>query len=182
MDKYVKIWDVPKGQRWAHYWNYYKIHTFVGIFVVLMVAMLIKDVVFKEKIDMVLTVSSVRSSTEEVSGELERVLGLYTEDFDGNGKRTTDVNQIVMSTDINADPQMVMAAQTRLIAQFQDKNAIIFLMDEEIYDYLRSEEDLFADLSQTVGGSVTPLLGRTKPGFTSKIPCLSGQCAAAKAA
>ena len=57
-----------------------------------------------------------------------------------------------------------MAAQTRVIAQFQDKNQIIFLMDQDIYDYLNYDEEgedtaIFADLADTVGGSVTPLLG-----------------------
>lgn len=162
MDKYVKLKDVPKGKRWEHYWNYYKIHTFIGVFVVIMAAMLIKDVVFKEKVDIVLTVSSVKYTSEEVSAELERALSLHARDFDGNGKRVADIYQITMSTDANADPEMVMAAQTRLIAQFQDKNAIIFLMDEDIYNYLGSDEELFADLSQAVGGSVTPLLGEDK--------------------
>ena len=49
MDKYVKLKDVPKGKRWEHYWNYYKIHTIIGGFLLVMGVMLIKDVFFRKK-------------------------------------------------------------------------------------------------------------------------------------
>lgn len=159
MDKYVKLRDVPKGKRWEHYWNYYKVHTFIGAFVLIMVGTLISDVAFREKVDVYLTVASTKYIREENTEALNHLLETGGEDFDGNGKTVVDVNQIYMPTDISADPEVVMAAQTRLIAQFQDKNAIIFLIDQDIYDYLYSDEELYANLAETVGGSVTPLLG-----------------------
>ena len=165
MDKYMKLKDIPKGKRWAHFWEYYKIHTIVTVAVLVLVVMLVKDVFFREKVDIVITESSVKYTTEAASAELKRVLTLHARDFDGNGERVADVYQITMSTDVNEDPQMIIAAQTRLVAQFQDENAIIFLMDEDIYNYLKSDEDpdaMYADLSETVGGSVTPLLGEDK--------------------
>lgn len=165
MDKYMKLKDIPKGQRWEHFWTYYKVQTIIGAFVVLLVAMLVKDVVFKEKVDIYLTVASSEYASDAVSAELSRVLQQYGEDFDGNGDLSVYVDQITMSTEsYTVDPEMVMAAQTRLIAQFQDKNQIIFLMDQDIYDYLNYDEEgedtaIFANLADTVGGSVTPLLG-----------------------
>ena len=135
MDKYMKLKDIPKGQRWEHFWTYYKVQTIIGAFVVLLVAMLVKDVVFKEKVDIYLTVASSEYASDAVSAELSRVLQQYGEDFDGNGDLSVYVDQITMSTEsYTVDPEMVMAAQTRLIAQFQDKNQIIFLMDQDIYD------------------------------------------------
>lgn len=153
MDKYVKIWDVPKGKRWEHYWNYYKVHTIVGAFVLLLLAMLIRDVFFQEKPDLVVTVASTKYFTTESNEELSRVLSSYARDYNGNGHKYVDNYQVTMSTEANADMQMVIASQTKLIAQFQNTDAAVFLLDQDIYDYLRSDEedDLYADMTEVLG-------------------------------
>ncbi len=160
MDKYVKIWDVPKGKRWEHYWNYYKIHTIVGAFILILTVMLIKDVFFQEKPDMVVTVASTRYYSPEAEVELQRVFEGYSRDYTGNGHKYVDKYQIIMSTEANADMQVVMASQTKLVAQFQNTDAAVFLMDQEIYDYLRSDEEegLYADLTELLGEEARDLV------------------------
>lgn len=160
MDKYVKIWDVPKGQRWAHYWNYYKVHTIVGGFILILTISLIRDVFFQEKPDLVVTVASTKYFTTECDEELSRVLTSYARDYNGNNHKYIDKYQVTMSTEANADMQMVMASQTKLIAQFQNTDAAIFLLDQDIYDYLRSdeEEDLYADMAVLVGDEAAPFV------------------------
>ena len=160
MDKYVKLKDVPKGKRWEHYWNYYKIHTIIGGFLLVMGVMLIKDVFFREKVDLVITVASTGYFSEEASQELERCLNEYARDYYGNGHKLVEMYDVTLSTDVNADPQVVMANQTRLLAQFQNTDAAILLMDEEIYEYLGpdEEENLYAGMVDLVGEEAAPLI------------------------
>ena len=160
MDKYVKLKDVPKGKRWEHYWNYYKIHTIIGGFFLVMGVMLIKDVFFREKVDLVITVASTGYFSEEASQELERCLNEYARDYNGNGHKLVEMYDVTLSTDVNADPQVVMANQTRLLAQFQNTDAAILLMDEEIYEYLGpdEEENLYAGMVDLVGEEAAPLI------------------------
>ena len=160
MDKYVKLKDVPKGKRWEHYWNYYKIHTIIGGFLLVMGVMLIKDVFFREKVDLVITVASTGYFSEEASQELERCLNEYARDYNGNGHKLVEMYDVTLSTDVNADPQVVMANQTRLLAQFQNTDAAILLMDEEIYEYLGpdEEENLSAGMVDLVGEEAAPLI------------------------
>ncbi|MCI9456232.1 MAG: hypothetical protein HFE44_04530 [Oscillospiraceae bacterium] len=160
MDKYVKLKDVPKGKRWEHYWNYYKIHTIIGGFLLVMGVMLIKDVFFREKVDLVITVASTGYFSEEASQELERCLNEYARDYNGNGHKLVEMYDVTLSTDVNADPQVVMANQTRLLAQFQNTDAAILLMDEEIYEYLGpdEEENLYAGMVDLVGEEAAPLI------------------------
>ena len=160
MDKYVKLKDVPKGKRWEHYWNYYKIHTIIGGFLLVMGVMLIKDVLFREKVDLVITVASTGYFSEEASQELERCLNEYARDYNGNGHKLVEMYDVTLSTDVNADPQVVMANQTRLLAQFQNTDAAILLMDEEIYEYLGpdEEENLYAGMVDLVGEEAAPLI------------------------
>ena len=151
MDKYVKIWDVPKGKRWEHYWNYYKVHTIVGAFVLILLIMLIKDVFFQEKPDLVVTVASTRYFTTESNEELSKVLSGYARDYNGNRHKFVDNYQVTMSTEANAD---------KLIAQFQNTDAAVFLLDQDIYDYLRSDEedDLYADMIDVIGDEAAPFV------------------------
>lgn len=175
MDKYVKIWDVPKGQRWAHYWNYYKIHTFVGGFVLIMLAVLIKDVFFQEKPDLVITVASTKYFSTEAEEELQKTFEEYARDYNGNGHKYIDKYSITMSTEVGADPQVVMANQTRLLAQFQNTDAAILLMDQEIYDYLRSDEEdgLYADIVELVGGEASEYVSEDgKKIYLKELPAL----------
>ena len=160
MDKYVKLKDVPKGKRWEHYWNYYKIHTIIGGFLLVMGVMLIKDVFFREKVDLVITVASTGYFSEEASQELERCLNEYARDNNENGHKIVEMYDVTLSTDVNADPQVVMANQTRLLAQFQNTDAAILLMDEEIYEYLGpdEEENLYAGMVDLVGEEAAPLI------------------------
>ena len=160
MDKYVKLKDVPKGKRWEHYWNYYKIHTIIGGFLLVMGVMLIKDVFFREKVDLVITVASTGYFSEEASQELERCLNEYARDYNGNGHKLVEMYDVTLSTDVNADPQVVMANQTRLLAQFQNTDAAILLMDEEIYEYLGpdEEENLYVGMVDLVGEEAAPLI------------------------
>ena len=160
MDKYVKLKDVPKGQRWEHYWNYYKIHTIIGGFLLIMGVMLIKDVFFREKVDLVVTVASTGYFSEEASQELERCLNDYARDYNGNKHKLVEMYDVTLSTDVNADPQVVMANQTRLLAQFQNTDAAILLMDEAIYEYLgtEDEENLYADMVDLIGEEAAPLI------------------------
>ena len=160
MDKYVKLKDVPKGKRWEHYWNYYKIHTIIGGFLLVMGVMLSKDVFFREKVDLVITVASTGYFSEEASQELERCLNEYARDYNGNGHKLVEMYDVTLSTDVNADPQVVMANQTRLLAQFQNTDAAILLMDEEIYEYLGpdEEENLYVGMVDLVGEEAAPLI------------------------
>lgn len=161
MDKYMKLKDIPKGQRWAHFKEYYKIHTFAVIFFGFILITLVKDVFFQEKYDVVVTQAATRYYSEEVTDEMTRMFTEHARDYDGNGKRNVSVFHIPFDTSTNADVQMVMASQTKLIGQFQDDNDSIFLINDEICKFLQgdeSDEMTFANLKETVGGSVTPLL------------------------
>ena len=175
MDKYVKIWDVPKGKRWEHYWNYYKVHTIVGAFVLLLLVMLIKDVFFQEKPDLVVTVASTKYFTTESNEELSRVLSSYARDYNGNNHKFVDHYQVTISTEANADMQMVMASQTKLIAQFQNTDAAGFLLDQDIYDYLRSDEEdgLYADMTEAIGEEAAPFVSEDgKRIYLKELPAL----------
>lgn len=163
MDKYVKFKDVPKGKRWEHFWTYYKMQTIAVVLALFALIPLLKDVFFKEKVDIVITHMASEYYWDDAVTELDRLLELHARDFDGNGERVAKIDFITLPSD---DAEMALAAQTRIVAQFQDKNSIVFLMDEAMYTYVCGEgeekEELFADLSETVGGSVTALLGEDK--------------------
>lgn len=161
MDKYMKLKDIPKGQRWAHFKEYYKFQTFMAVFFGILLIILVKDMFFSEKYDITITEATTRYYSEEVTGAMDTMFTEHSRDYDGNNKRNVAVFHITFDTSVNADVQMFMAAQTKLLGQFQDENNSIFLLNEDIYEYLLGDEkveDSYANLKEVVGGSVTPLL------------------------
>ena len=161
MDKYMKLKDIPKGQRWAHFKEYYKLQTFMAVFFGILLIILVKDMFFSEKYDITITEATTRYYSEEVTGAMDTMFTEHSRDYDGNNKRNVAVFHITFDTSVNADVQMFMAAQTKLLGQFQDENNSIFLLNEDIYEYLLGDEkveDSYANLKEVVGGSVTPLL------------------------
>lgn len=161
MDKYMKLKDIPKGQRWAHFKEYYKFQTFMAVFFGVLLIILIKDVFFSEKADIVITESTTKYFSQEITDEMDRVFTEHSADYDGNGERNVSVFHVMFDLSANGDVQMFMAAQTKLLGQFQDDNNSIFLLNEDIYEYLLGDEKVeesYANLKEVVGGSVTPLL------------------------
>lgn len=161
MDKYMKLKDIPKGQRWAHFKEYYKFQTFMAVFIGILLIILVKDMFFSEKYDITITEATTRYYSEEVMSEMDTMFTEHSRDYDGNNKRNVAVFHISFDTSVNADVQMFMAAQTKLLGQFQDENNSIFLLDDDLYEYLLGDEkveDSYANLKEVVGGSVTPLL------------------------
>ena len=157
----MKLKDIPKGQRWAHFKEYYKFQTFMVVFFGALLIILVKDMFFSEKYDITITEATTRYYSEEVTGAMDTMFTEHSRDYDGNNKRNVAVFHITFDTSVNADVQMFMAAQTKLLGQFQDENNSIFLLNEDIYEYLLGDEkveDSYANLKEVVGGSVTPLL------------------------
>ena len=133
MDKYMKLKDIPKGQRWAHFKEYYKFQTFMAVFFGILLIILVKDMFFSEKYDITITEATTRYYSEEVTGAMDTMFTEHSRDYDGNNKRNVAVFHITFDTSVN----------------------------EDIYEYLLGDEkveDSYANLKEVVGGSVTPLL------------------------
>lgn len=149
----VRIVPITKKQKWDNFWYHYKAPFWVILFVVVIGGMFLKDMIFKPKYDVdILMTASLPFSTERdniVAGVNE-----YTEDFDGNGEASANV-EVIQMMDMSSeeaqngmDPQVVMANQAKLMASLTGFEYLIMITDDFNYDYLDYSDVKFKDLSE----------------------------------
>ena len=136
-------------QKWfENYWYHYKWHTIAGLFILFVAVSLLHDLVTKEKYDAEMMITGQQYVDYTVSERLGLLLSQYAEDYDGNGEINIGVFSNEFPTD-SAQVEMMMAAQTRLMAELSDGLSMVMVLDNYTYDLINnsSEGDFFADIS-----------------------------------
>ncbi len=134
-----------------YFWYHYKWATLAAIFGVLVLIVFIKDMVTQEKYDMQISVNSSIFTTMDQQYAFEEAWEAYAEDFDEDG--TVNVGALVnyIPQGEQADPNLVMAGQTKFVVELSDGKSMILLFDEAIYEQIERSngggESFFADLS-----------------------------------
>ena len=144
-DKTYKLKDIPKGQKLAHIWEYYRWHIVVVIALVLSVVSLVLQNLNKEKYDsyMLFTMSG-GYVTEEARLALEG--GIEELDIDNNGDSYSNlyISNVLFPEDM-LDPTTAQEAQVnmqKLIAELTAGECIIQITDDKIYETLERHETL----------------------------------------
>ncbi|MBO5099251.1 MAG: hypothetical protein J6C16_03700 [Clostridia bacterium] len=144
-DKTYKLKDIPKGQKLAHIWEYYRWHIVVAIALVLSVVSLVVQNLNKEKYDsyMLFTMSG-GYVTEETRLALEE--GIEELDIDNNGDSYSNlyISNVLFPEDM-LDPTTAQEAQVnmqKLIAELTAGECIIQITDDKIYETLERHETL----------------------------------------
>lgn len=144
-DKTYKLKDIPKGQKLAHIWEYYRWHIVVVIALVLSVVSLVVQNLNKEKYDsyMLFTMSG-GYVTEEARLALEE--GIEELDIDNNGDSYSNlyISNVLFPEDM-LDPTTAQEAQVnmqKLIAELTAGECIIQITDDKIYETLERHETL----------------------------------------
>ncbi len=143
MDKYMKLKDVPKGQRWGQFWEYYRWQTIGAIFLLVCAVSLCREIFFRTEPDASLIISGQLVLSDEGWDHLSQLMQQYAEDYNGDGQVYVDVADVSFTPGVqDSDPQMFMAMQTRLGGEFQSKKRIFFILDEYTAKMVGADEDM----------------------------------------
>lgn len=133
-------------KKWfENYWYHYKWHTIGGLFVLFLLAMLVHDMVSKEKYDAEISIHTSTIVIEEQRERLEQLIEPYAVDSDGDGTVNVGITANIFPGD-DGNPQLFMAAQTKFMAEMSDGVAMILILDDYTYELI-GENSFFADLS-----------------------------------
>lgn len=138
--------NVEKGKRLKYYKDYYLVPTIILLIAVLMVVSIIKTTVFREKDDLNILIAAAATdlSVEYVDIIENAILDNYDIDFTGNGKEKLVVNEVVISTTTGTSDfkeiEQDMAAAMKLTAVLETSECTIQILDDDMYDYLLSEQ------------------------------------------
>lgn len=148
-EKFTAAW-------WEYFWMYYKWHTIIGAFAIIVTISTIYGMVTAEKYDMtVFHVGNVVISAEE-SEKIEAQLSPYCEDLDKNGEKnllfTSDI-----ATDAQRDPEYYSAIITKLYASLSDGSTYVYILSRELADNLSGEDEddcAFTPLDEWFSGEI----------------------------
>ncbi|HEX3026765.1 MAG TPA: hypothetical protein VHR42_06015 [Clostridia bacterium] len=136
----------------SNYWYYYKVHTYVGILVLISLVFMITQCAKKVNPDgtaMLLIKDTVLETAQ--SKQIDGVLSRYSQDLNHDGQ-----HYIMLDTlDINPKfTQLETANEIKLAANFQTGDEVLVLMDQAGYGRL-SDKGVFQNVKSLVPNAVT---------------------------
>lgn len=119
-----------------NYWYYYKIHTFVAVFILIVVAVLIQQCASKVDPDITILVATNNPAlTQDNQDRLQKYIGSLTADVNKDGKKSAQCDVLYFS-----DSQTAEAMQAKLaIDMLPSSDIYIYITDDKEYQLLKSQ-------------------------------------------
>lgn len=142
-DHMVKFKEVPKGQRWQFFWDYYRVPTIVGIIVAVIVISLIKTIFFTPEPDINILLTTQYTFSDENLEKFNKQVENLIDDFDGDNKKIVLTTPIAYNDKVSeTDPQYAMAALTKFNVELASGLNIIQITDDALYERYKVSECL----------------------------------------
>lgn len=139
-DHMIKMNEVPKGQRYQQFKDYYRIPVIIGIIVVIAVISILKTTVFSPKPDAFLLIASEAVCDEKFTEQIEEFYSKSGEDFNGDNKSLISITPVQYNdVQLKTDPEVGMAMQTKLMAVLSSAENILQIVDDELYEYFSNQ-------------------------------------------
>lgn len=126
---------VKEYTAWEKIGNFFyhnKMPLIVGAVIVLLAVFLIRDVVTNKRPDVSIMIMASDSELDFRTGDIEKLLEPYCEDFNGDGEVYVRVSYLpAVYSDDNLDAYFNQSAQTKLMAEFQSGDSIIVIADAD---------------------------------------------------
>ena len=143
-------------KKWQYFWDYYKIHTFVVLFVILIAGVTIYQSVTAPNYDFNVSYAGAYNLVDENAELLRQKMSEFVTDSDGDGEDGVAFNRISFMEG-NEDPQVEYASITRLQLEVTDKNSILFIFDETKAPYyigVSEMEGVFLESGEWLEGEI----------------------------
>lgn len=153
-DHVYKPHEVPKGERWQYFKDYYLVKT-IGITLILIaVISILQSTVFAPKPDVAILIAYTTPIRDEVWEEA--TAGFQNLPLDVNEDGSILVDAFPTYVDYNtekSDPEMFMAMQNKLMANLSTAEYALQIVDEDMFLSLQEMELIgtYAELPDTMG-------------------------------
>lgn len=133
-------------QKLENFWYYYKIHTIVAIFLLVSVAIIIKQCSSRvvPDLNVIIAVKSITVSHEQADS-ISNTLSKLTEDVNKDGRKVVNCELLDMSTD---NPQAESAYQMKFTAELASSNTALYITDDSFFSQVGDQEGLFYNLKR----------------------------------
>lgn len=127
--------------KWENFWFHYKLPTVIVSFLVIVSAILVFQLVTKEKYDYTVTVVTQKAISPTAFGLMEAQLLPFAQDLDGNGEKSVLINNVALQTSVGNDPY---AGVQKLMTIIGAGDYMLFAVESDIYE-ARLKDVLEAD-------------------------------------
>ncbi len=146
--KFTKAW-------WEYFWEYYKWHTIIILFVIFMVSSLIYSNVTATKYDLYVSYLGTGLFGEEVKASMTELLSPVADEITDNDQK--DISYDIYSIDASVAPdaaeaEMQSAVSMKLMAELEAGNSYLYLISKGNLENFYALADCFADTSLYAAG------------------------------
>ena len=139
-DHMIKMSEVPKGQRYQQFKDYYRVPTICAIIGIIMVISILKTTVFAPKPDAFLLIATKNEVSTELTMGIETLYAEVGNDFGGDEKRLISVTPASYNPlQAKTDPEVGMAMQTKLMAVLSTAENILQIVDDDMFSYFEEQ-------------------------------------------
>ncbi len=160
-DHTYKPSEVPKGQRWQYFLDYYKWPFIVTIILVIGVISFLKSTVFRPKTDVPILVTSSIYVSQEMWNAATEAMASMPMDFDQDEKTLATINYIYYDKVMEKnDPQTFLTHQTKLLGSLAAAESALQILDEETLAFFKEQELLgtYSELPDALGHATDELI------------------------
>lgn len=129
--------QLPKKERLKNFWYYNRTFVLIGIFAALVLAFTLYECTHQAQYDLEVFYITQGPVSTETTTKMQDYFAQFIEDTNADGLKTVLVSSI-SATD-GTDAQMMIAAQTKFMAELSDGEAGAFIVDKNFYELLNEE-------------------------------------------
>lgn len=131
-EKAVDSTPLTAKEKLQNFWYYYKWHTIIGLFIAFVLIFGVAQCTTKEEPDYTVMTVFDKYVPSEVTGKIEDYLEQFGEDINGDGKVVVHIYDASASD----DRDIQNANSTRLMAELQRGEVMLFIVDEDNFSRL----------------------------------------------
>ena len=153
-DKVYKFHEVPKGERWQYFKDYYRTPVIILALVAIGLVSLIKTTVFAPREDVTILAVSEQYVDYTLWDAVTQAMETMPFDFDKDDKSLAEISYVYLNeSDKKNNPEMYTASQTKLTASLYAAESALQIVDDSFYDVFLEEELLgtYAELPDAMG-------------------------------
>ncbi len=147
-DHMVKMSEVPKGQKFRFFIDYYGMATLAVIFALVCIIYVV-HAFCQPKPDAKVLFASYQDIDVKVQEEVEEKINLQNVDFNGDGHKIIRMNyNFIDEKQKTANPEGYVTLQTKLMTSVGDVTQIFHILDEQAYNLFKERNAVgtYADI------------------------------------
>lgn len=141
---------LPFREKVKHYWNYYRIHFFVGLAALIIIGFSIHEIATKPQYDLNISCYFSTAVSEEAIDSICEIAKENIDDITGDGEVL--VERVVNYFTVDSYSEQNQAVLTKFMAELSAGDSFVYIFDEKFFDFMKDNySDCFEEVIDLSG-------------------------------